>query len=89
MLPLTAAESLSDDGEVTHSILFSITITHYMIFMFKVPKLRRRDSIAGIMILLAGGAGARHVKYCINILNIANQAFKISRCVSFYFSGLQ
>lgn len=89
MLPLTAAESLSDDGEVTHSIFFSITITHHMIFMFKVPKLRRRDSIAGIMILLAGGAGVRHVKYCINILNIANQAFKISRCVSFYFSGLQ
>lgn len=89
MLPLTAAESLSDDGEVTHSIFFSITITHHMIFMFKVPKLRHQDSIAGIMIFLAGGAGARHVKYCINILNIVNQAFKISRCVSFYFSGLQ
>lgn len=76
--------------EKSHILFFfSITITHHMIFMFKVPKLRHRDSIAGIMILLAGGAGVGHVKYCINILNIVNQAFKISKCVSFYFSGLQ
>lgn len=60
-----------------------------MIFLFKVPKLRHQNSIAGIMILLAGGAGARHTKHCINILNNSSQASKISRCFSFFFSGLQ